>query len=128
MANPKFDYPNASSPSVSYTFDWAQFYPWEPVDRPHQIIGRTLTGKIKVTDLHSYRRVFRLKWRALSSGKLSDLQSFIRSTVEFAKNSFDFTDSDGNVFTVRITDPEITYSRVGESVWEGELTLEEEIT
>lgn len=79
------------------------------------------------------------KWGALktvfefTTGKMSlaerdILIAFINDDIQGRKESFTFTDRDGNSHTVRLVDDKIHYSVDGPNYWITKLTLEKLIT
>jgi hypothetical protein len=109
-----------------------------PVEGPEyerrQSIGRTENGKIKVYD-HAWSGTYKRHWKvkAYFDGsesstyyRLSDLITFIITTVTFSKTKFTLYDSAGSSYTVRLMNTSVLVSTIEYGLYEVNMTLEED--
>jgi hypothetical protein len=133
MATPKFDYPNATSPTSTLTFPQGGRL---LRDSP-QLINRTIiTRRTQDDELLTWKRgdgkrvypyTIRVKLTSVTETDMDDLMTFIDETVGWSASSFDWTDENSEMRTVKcVNDPGtgIQFERFGLDTAIAELVLE----
>lgn len=119
MADPRFDYPTAASPTNSLVFaQGGQLWRDAVSIAPKQVKTVTMGGSVMVDSLGDSSVIHpftaRFKSSSLTEADYDDVKEFIDEIVQWALNSFQWTDENGTVRTVRIWNektsfPEFTY-------------------
>ena len=100
----------------------------------NQSVGRTQDGTLKVYDQiwkGTYKRIWKVKVymtddETTTYYRLSDLLTFIHSTVVFAKIKFTFYDSQGNSCLVRMMSKPLPVPTMFKGWYEIDMELEED--
>jgi hypothetical protein len=127
MALPKFDYPTAASPTDSVAFSKGNSFPHSITYEANQKLSFSESGKTKAALISGSWRVWRLKFDRISSANYSDLQDFIVNTVEYATNTFQYTDHDSTVYTVRYIPNTFNFVEAAPALYSGTLQIRENI-
>jgi len=119
MADPRFDYPTAASHTSSLVFvQGGQLWKDAVSIAPNQIIAVTMGGSPMVDNLGDSEIIHpftaRFKSSSVTEADYDDVKTFVDETVQWALNTFQWTDHNGTVRTVRIWNgktswPEFTY-------------------
>ena len=125
MATPHFDYPNYTSPSATFEFDHAEFFPLEPEYVANQSVGRAEDKSIPVVYTMGNPLIRRPLTYRIPRTDLAALKVFLFTTVNWAESQFDFTDSRGDVHTVRLVMDRIKFTEAAYGIISGTLDLEE---
>ena len=119
--NPTF----SKAGAATFTFDEGVDFPIGRGDAPDQSVGEATGGAIQVKTYSSaVRQVHTMTFRLNSLDSYDDLYNFFDdSNVEWRANSFTFTDSDGNTYTVRLWQDGIGYTWIAENIFVVSLVL-----
>lgn len=104
---------------ATFTFDEGVEFPIGRSDVPNQSIGIAVGGAIQVKTYSStIEQVHTMTFRLNSLDSYDDLYDFFNdSNVNWRANSFTFTDSDGNIYTVRLWQDGIGYTWIAENIY-----------
>ena len=125
MGAPHFDYPDAASPTSTFTFEYAEYYPHEYEKVLNQRVGRAEDKSVQKVATMGNPLVKRpLRFR-ISRADADSLWTFLNMTVGGTANEFDYTDARDNVHTVRFVGERVKFSESGSGKVSGVLDLEE---
>jgi hypothetical protein len=86
------------------------------------------SGKVKVATLSTSWRTWSLTFERISTSNFNDLVTFIVNTVRYGELTFQYTDHDATVVTVRYVGSELNFSQVaGSGLFSGTINLKEEL-
>ncbi len=117
MSN-RWDYPTAAAPTSTIIFDVAgHLIEDSPTVEFNQAIERTKGGTQMVESFGSAKRLYPFSVYIYnvhaSSADYADVIAFIITTLNGAENTFQWTDENSVVRTVRLTDNSISFEMVG---------------
>jgi len=128
MALPKFTKIGADhSPLI---LPKGRFLPTADPYTPRQLRGVAGGGQVKVADLGTADHTFTVVINRISKTDRNNLIEFLQhANVNYAQNTFTFTDEDATEWTVRFWDAKgIDFPRVKGNLYNIKLTLRVEIT
>lgn len=132
MADARFDYPNAASPTTSVIISNFESLPLErPPEKfqSSQVLGG---GDTVIQDLSKTVQFVKLNVEFLSKAKYDELVSFFQTTVNYMEKTFSFTDELGTIYNnLRLTNPSFHFPRVTnneDAMYSGQLLLKTEPT
>lgn len=101
-----FRYPTVAAPTSTLTFPYADFQGDTEVINANQATGQTLGGTVMVDSFSTGITTRKLTVRVPKSSDTvtdwTDIETFIRDTVNFGENNFYWTDDDGNSYEVKL--------------------------
>ena len=107
-----------------------RFLPANEPRTPNQSIGKAGGGQVKVANLGTTERFWRVKMNNVSKAARNALLNFLEHTnVNWTLNTFTFTDEDATDFTVRIWNVKgIDFPQVKGGLYNISFLLRQEIT
>ena len=112
----------------TFTFEKGSFLPINRPRIPNQIIGVAGGGQKKVAKVGERARQFPIIMNRVSSTQHDNLWTFIEDTnIDYALNTFTFTNEDSTAYTVRLMDRKVDIPRVKGGLYNIRLLLEVEI-
>ncbi len=117
MAN-KWDYPTAAVPTVTITFDIAGHLMGDsPAVEFNQAIERSKGGTTMVESFGSAKRLYPFSAYVYNvhatSADYADVIAFIITSLNGAENTFQWTDENSIVRTVRLVDGTVSFEMAG---------------
>ena len=99
-------------------------YPAKRVASLSQVLDRTAAGSVQVEDLgiDTFTRV--IVFNLMPQEDYEALLNWFLNIVRGSKESFQYTDEYGDVFTARIISPILDFDETSYRNWSGELVLE----
>ncbi len=128
MSTPRFDYPTAAAPTTSVVFTEGYKYPYEGADRRIQVQEESAGGQLYVYDKGVEVLTMDLTFRRLTKALFDQVRAFLRTTVQMGASTFDFTDHDGTVTTVRSVPESFRWSLTDFQHYDCRLSLRKEVT
>ncbi len=113
MADARFDYPNAASPTTSVIISAFEEHPLERIPEKFQSSQVMGGGDIKTQDLGKSVTYIKINTTLLSKTDYDNLYAFFQTTVNYMEKTFSYTDQLGTVYNlVRLTKPSWHMPRV----------------
>lgn len=117
MADARFDYPDAASPSTSVVTTYLEELPLKRTPEKFQSMQIMGGGDIKTQDLGKTITHIEINTTLLSKTDYDALYAFFQTTVNFMEKTFSFTDQLGTVYdNVRLTKPSWSLPRITNNV------------
>jgi len=128
MALPIFTKSGATGSPL--TLAKGRFLPVSDPYKPRQLRGVAGGGQVKVADLGTADHFFEIVMNRVSKSDRNALITFLQhANVNYAQNTFTFTDEDSTAFTVRYWNSSgLNFPRVKGNLYNIKLTLRVEIT
>jgi len=117
---------NAESP---LTLPKGRFLPNSDPYTPNQLRGIAGGGQVKIADLGDAEHMWECRFLRISKTDRTAIIDFLQdTTVNYAENTFTFTDEDAVAHTVRWWDKKVDYPHIKGNLYNVIITLREEIT
>ncbi len=128
MAFPIFTKTGATGSPL--TLPKGRFLPTSDPWKPRQLRGTAGGGQVKIADLGTADHFFELTIKRVSASDRTAILAFLQhANVNYAQNTFTFTDEDSVAHTVRYWNSSgLDFPRVPGNLYDIELTLKVEIT
>ncbi len=112
------------------TLEKGRFLPVSDPYEPRQLRGVAGGGQVKIADLGTADHFFDIKINRVSKAHRNAIIAFLQhANVNYAQNTFTFTDEDGTAWTVRYWNSSgLDFPHVKGNLYNIKLTLKVEIT
>jgi len=120
----------AGADNSPLTLPKGRFLPASEPRIPNQSIGKAGGGQVKVANLGTTERFWRVKMTGVVKAKRDDIIEFFEhANVNWSLNTFTFTDENSTAFTVRLWNPRNIDFPLGKGgLYSLNLLLRQEIT
>lgn len=92
--------------------------------RKRQAIGRTAGGTVYAYDKGVDTYEVTVNLQSLTNTEKTNLESFFDTTVNGAVNTWTYTDENGNDYTARFLEPQLSFEKIAGGIWDIDLRLE----
>lgn len=122
-------FPSFSKTGVTtMTFSRGDIFPTRKPVQARQRIGKSESGQIQVATLSLPEYLHLLTFTGLATSDYTNLLTFLTDDdINFAENTFTYTDVNGSTYTVRYLDGALDAQETSAGQWMMTLTLREEI-
>jgi len=102
--------------------------PYGSEAEPRQVTRISGGGVPRVSETGDPDLVFRLRFKSVTNSQASDLVDFIEDTIDYAANTFTFTDTFSTAFSnMRYVSGRSTWKRGRGGKWAGELVIRQDL-
>uniref|UniRef100_A0A6M3KLL2 Uncharacterized protein n=1 Tax=viral metagenome TaxID=1070528 RepID=A0A6M3KLL2_9ZZZZ len=110
MASPTF----SKAGVTTLTFSDGESFPITRTDSKRQLRGIAMGGSIKILTLSSNQEQYiDLIFNQLTSTDITNIKAFLDdANINWSANTFTYTDSESNTFTVRFWNDALIYNRI----------------
>lgn len=124
MAYPTF----SKTGMTTLTFARGQVFPDEYLFNPGQLIGYSEAGQVRVATLSDPEEIVPLLFERLPQSDVDTLVAWLRNPlINWAANTFTYTDTTSVAMTVRMVDRSFVRQQVASGLYDVRLTLRKEL-